>query len=58
MKDYASRKFIIAIYFGTAVFVLGWFGKLTGTEVVSCVTVLAGFYKLANVAEKVRGRTP
>jgi hypothetical protein len=49
------RKFIITIYFGTAVFVLCWYDHMTGTQVVEAVAILAGLYKAANVIDKKLG---
>jgi hypothetical protein len=46
-----SRKFFIAIYFGTAAFVFCWFGKMSGGECVMLATACAGLYKAANVAD-------
>jgi len=46
------RKFAITLYFGSACFVLCWFHRMDGAELVTAVTVLAGLYKAANVADK------
>lgn len=52
---FGLRKFILAMYFGTACFALCYLGRMTGTECVTAVTVLAGLYKVANLAgEKLR----
>jgi hypothetical protein len=41
----------MAMYFGTAMFVLCYLGRLTGTECVTSVGILAGLYKVANLAD-------
>jgi hypothetical protein len=46
------RKFAVTIYFGTVCFALCWFGRLNGTECVTVVSILAGLYKVSNVADK------
>lgn len=48
---YASRKFIVAMYFGTLVGALCWFDKIPGIAAASAIGVIAGVYKLANAYE-------
>lgn len=45
-----GRKFLVAIYIITGVFVLCLLKKLTGAQCITGVTIVAGLYKAANVA--------
>lgn len=49
---FGSRKFIVTVYFGSAVFLLCAFGKLSGSELVTAIIALAGVYSGANVMQK------
>lgn len=46
------RKFVIAIYFGTAIFLLCYLHRVSGGECITGVGILAGLYKAANVIDK------
>lgn len=47
------RKFIIALYFGTACFILCFLHRMSGGECVTAVSIITALYKAANV---IRGR--
>jgi len=47
-----NRKFILAMYFGTAIFALCYVGRVTSGDCIIAVTVLAGLFKAANVLDK------
>lgn len=49
------RKFSMAMYFGTACFILCYTNHMSGSETVAVVTILAGLYKAANVIDKKLG---
>jgi hypothetical protein len=50
------RKFVIAMYFGTACFGLCYANRLTSHDTMLSVTVLAGLYKAANVLSSRYGK--
>lgn len=43
------RKFVIAMYFGTACFVLCLMHRMSGGETVTAVSIITALYKAANV---------
>ena len=43
------RKFVIAMYFGTACFVLCFLHRMSGGETVTAVSIITALYKAANV---------
>lgn len=43
------RKFIIAMYFGTACFILCLMHRMSGSETVTAVSVITALYKAANI---------
>lgn len=49
------RKFIMAIYFGSACFGLCATHCMTGGETVTVISLLSVFYKTANVVDKKLG---
>lgn len=46
------RKFVMAMYFGTAVFVLCYTGHMQSSHTVAAISILAALYKAANVTDK------
>jgi len=50
-----NRKFVLTMYFGTALFALCFFHRVSGGECVEGVAILAGLYKAANVIDKKMG---
>lgn len=50
-----KRKFIMAMYFGTACFLLCWLHCMNGGETVTVVSLLSAFYKASNVIDKKLG---
>ena len=50
-----DRKFLMAMYFGTAIFFLCWLKRVSGEECVTAVAALSGLYKAAAVATKLLG---
>jgi hypothetical protein len=49
------RKFVLAVYFGSACFALCWGHRMSGGECVTVVSILAGLYKASNVIDKKLG---
>ena len=56
MRNFTSRKFLVAMYFGTMVGVECWYGKIPGIAAASAIAGIAAIYKAANAYESAFGQ--